>query len=849
MGLAVARTEIEGLFETLAEKSPVGVYIVQDGKFCYANPAFQSCIGYRENELVGMDSLEFVFPEDREMVKENAIKMLKGEVTSAYQFRVIHKTGSIRWVMESVSSIQYGGRRATLGNYMDITERKEIEETLQAERNKLQSLIDAMEYSLTIQDTEFNIIYQNQQSSIASDGDHMGEKCYRAYEGRDKVCDGCPAAEAFKDGQSHTVERRTVISGKVAFWENTANPIRDAEGKIVACLELTRDVTKRKEMEAKLRESEQRYRLLFESSPDCIAQIDEEGRYLTANPAMSQSLGMPLEELIGKTLFEVMPQEVAQRRLEIIGKALHERQSQTFEDEREERQFYNMIVPTEIPGQSKAVQVIARDITERKEAEQALADEATRRRILVDHSRDGIVVLDENGKVYEANRRFGDMLGYSPEEVRELRVWDWDTQWPREQLLEMVRSVDEAGDQFETYHRRKDGTTYDVEISTNGAIVAGQKLVFCVCRDITERKRAQEQYELLAEHSADIIYRFNVKDERYIYVSPAVERILGYTDQEALALRPADVLTPESYEKQKHEMLKDFENGIPHRTLQLEAFHKDGHVIPVEVNAQLVNDKEGQPLEIIGVVRDISERKKMQEQLMLSDRLASIGQLVSGIAHELNNPLTGVIGFSDLLLTRDLPADVKDDLEIVNREARRTSTIVRGLLTFAHQQGTEKALVDINSVIGEVLRLRSYDQRVNNVEVDARFATGLPQVLGSGAQLQQAFINIIINAEQAMLEARGKGRLTVATKQVGEVVRASITDDGPGISPENMKKLFSPFFTTKEVGKGTGLGLSICHGIVTEHGGKVYAESEPGKGATFVVELPVSKQSEKRCIC
>jgi PAS domain S-box-containing protein len=336
MGLAVARTEIEGLFETLAEKSPVGVYIVQDGKFCYANPAFQSCIGYQGNELVGMDSLEFVFPEDREMVRENAIKMLKGEATSAYQFRVIHKTGSIRWVMESASSIQYRGRRATLGNYMDITERKEIEETLQAERNKLQSLLDAMEYSLTIQDTEYKIIYQNERSRIASDGDHLGEKCYRAYEGRDKVCDGCPVAEAFKDGQSHTVERRTVISGKVAFWENTANPIRDAEGKIVACLELTRDVTKRKEMEAKLRESEQRYRLLFESSPDCIAHIDEEGRYLTANHAMSQSLGVPLEELIGKTLFEVAPKEVARRRLEIIEKALHERQPQIFEDEREE---------------------------------------------------------------------------------------------------------------------------------------------------------------------------------------------------------------------------------------------------------------------------------------------------------------------------------------------------------------------------------------------------------------------------------------------------------------------------------------------------------------------------------
>ena len=175
------------------------------------------------------------------------------------------------------------------------------------------------------------------------------------------------------------------------------------------------------------------------------------------------------------------------------------------------------------------------------------------------------------------------------------------------------------------------------------------------------------------------------------------------------------------------------------------------------------------------------------------------------------------------------------------REAKRTANVVKGLLTFARKQGTEKALVDINSIIQGVLQLRSYEQRVSNIEVNARFAPDLPQVMGNGAQLQQVFINIIVNAEQAMLEAHGRGKLTITTERVGDIVRASITDDGPGISPENMRKLFTPFFTTKEVGKGTGLGLSICHGIVTEHGGKIYAESELGKGATFIVELPISK--------
>jgi len=548
MRLAVKETETKNLLETLANKSPVGLYIVQDGRFCYTNPTFQSTTGYTEDELVGIDALDFVVPEDRERVRENAIKMLKGGLTLPYQFRVTHKDGSIKWVMESVVSVQYLRKRATLGDFIDITERKQVEEkvqhlnlvlrairdinqliargtdrdgllkgacdtfvktrgyysawialldesgklvtaaeaglgksflqvmerlkrgelthcgckvlekagvlvmkdvssecedcpvakedtgrgamsvrleyggkvyglmtvyippvraagkeehdlleeiagdiafalhsmkqeqerkrveeTLQAERNKLQSLIDAMEDTLTIQDTEYNIIYQNETSRIASGGDHLGEKCYRVYESRDKVCDGCPLEKAFKDGKSHTADRMTTIGGKVTFWENTANPIRDAEGKIVSCLEITRD------------------------------------------------------------------------------------------------------------------------ITERKKQEQALADEVTRRRVLVDKSLDGIVVLDTDARVVEANHRFAEMLGYTLEEVQELHTWDWDKQFPPEKLLEMGREIDEKGLHLETRHTRKDGSVIDVDISISGIMYGGQKLIFCIQRDVTERKASQSR--------------------------------------------------------------------------------------------------------------------------------------------------------------------------------------------------------------------------------------------------------------------------------------------------------------------------------------------------------------------
>jgi len=180
-------------------------------------------------------------------------------------------------------------------------------------------------------------------------------------------------------------------------------------------------------------------------------------------------------------------------------------------------------------------------------------------------------------------------------------------------------------------------------------------------------------------------------------------------------------------------------------------------------------------------------------------------------------------------------------VKVINREAMRTAGIVKNLLTFARKQPDKKNEVDLNEQIQRVLELRKHEQEVNNIRVIPRFAPGLPGITGNASQLQQVFFNIVINAEFFMLEAHKKGTLVITTERKNGFVRASFADDGPGISKEAIDRLFTPFFTTKEVGKGTGLGLSICHGIVSEHGGKIYAESKPGNGATFIVELPVKK--------
>jgi signal transduction histidine kinase len=261
--------------------------------------------------------------------------------------------------------------------------------------------------------------------------------------------------------------------------------------------------------------------------------------------------------------------------------------------------------------------------------------------------------------------------------------------------------------------------------------------------------------------------------------------------------------------------------------------------VHLQESASPIFNNNGEITGTVLVARDVTQQKRMEEQLILTDRLASIGELSSGIAHELNNPLTSVIGFSQLLMEGDVPANMKEDLGIVYSEAQRAAVIVKNLLTFARKHAPVKQLSQVNAVIEDVLRLRAYEQKVNNIEVENRLSPDLPEIMMDHFQIQQVFLNIIINAEFAMQEAHHKGKLVITKEKLDGIIRISFADDGPGISKENLKHIFDPFFTTKEVGKGTGLGLSICHGIVTEHGGKIYARSEKGQGTTFIIELPL----------
>ncbi len=973
----------ERKYELLFESTLDGMFVLdaETLRVVLANQAAVDIYGLGSvEEAIGLNLLDCVPPEERERVLRIVVKdMFENDLRQVNEFRGITKDGREIWVSAVGTRTEYRGKVAGLISFSDITERKQAEEALQTEKNKLLSVVDAIEYGLSIQDRDYNILYQS-QPMVKTSGYHLGEKCYRAYSARDKVCDDCPVGKAFKDGKSHTLERKVVTpQGKVIFLEHTASPVRDAEGEIVSCLEVTRNITERKKAEEALREGEEKYRTIFENVSDVVVRLDKRGKVIDANKRVEDYFGYKPNEIIGRNFVKLgvlspkdLPKIVKLFSAGVKGKfpSLIELEVKRKDGSTAYLEANTTLVKKN--GKTEGAVTIIRDITERKRAEEALADEATRRRILIDQSRDGIVVLDENGKVYEANQRFAEMLGYTPEEVTQLYVWDWEYLFPREQVQEMIRTVDEAGDHFETQHRRKDGTTYDVEISTNGAVFAGQKLVFCVCRDITERKQAEEavreseetlrkmfesvtdgisvvsldgiiidvnqrtvemhgfsskdeilgksalelvapadhkrvainmrkaltqgviqgvEYTLLKADgsefpgelstnvlkdaagkavghitiSRDITGRKRAEeelklraqildsatdsifvhdaDDNFIYVNEAACQTHGYSREEFMKMKLPQLVDPErgrSLDSDRQEIL---DKGY----IVTESAHlrKDGSLMPVEVHARTI-ESGGRKL-FLTVAHDITERKRMEEEreemeekAHLASRLASVGEMASGIAHEINNPLTSVIGFSQLLMEGDIPADVKEDVGIIYKEAQRAAGVAKNLLTFARKQAPAKQPTNINSIIDGVLKLRAYEQRVNNIKVDSQLAPDLPEVMADYSQLQQVFINLIINAESAMIGANKGGTLTITTQKVNKTVKASFSDDGPGITKENLDRIFDPFFTTKEVGKGTGLGLSVCHGIVAEHNGRIYARSRPGRGATFVVELPVN---------
>lgn len=458
---------------------------------------------------------------------------------------------------------------------------------------------------------------------------------------------------------------------------------------------------------------------------------------------------------------------------------------------------------------------------------------------------DAVVVTGTDRRVLAANDMGAALLGWSPGEVVGQLIAD--ALHPAERAHVASREDKVLAGESQHYEtkivKHRTGEERDVAVSSGPFRVNGDLIgTVATLRDITDPKRAADtlarseaRYRHLVESASDAIVTLDANG-RFTTVNHAAENISGYKRDELVGQWFAPMLPDDDLPK----ALAHFQQALAGETGLFESqfYRKDGETRIIAITYSTPQKDE----EVLCLIRDVTDQKMLQEQLIQSEKMSAIGQLVSGVAHELNNPLAGISAFAQLLLAeKRFPPDQRTAAETIYSEARRASRIVQNLLTFARQHKAEKVQSSINQVLDDTLELRGYELRVRGIDVRREYDESLPDTMADAHQLQQVFLNLITNAEQAMEQRDGHHhRLTVRTRRTGETIRIEVEDTGAGIPANLIERIFNPFFTTKPTGSGTGLGLSISLGIVREHEGRIWAENQPQGGARFIVELPVT---------
>ena len=593
-----------------------------------------------------------------------------------------------------------------------------------------------------------------------------------------------------------------------------------------------------------LARSQRSFKELIDSFDDVAFAASLDGTLRTVNRRVTQLLRLSYSEIVGHKADEFILEPKLNDTENGLARFLERRRWSGVVKVRlknRSRVLYFECVLNAIVNDDQLVgaSALARDVTEEREKEKRFTE-------LFETLQEGVYFSTPEGNLLEANAALVQMLGYSGrDELLALTATALNSD-PNEAPVLGRSAGDRGGERaIEISLRRKDGTVGIFQDTSRAVRDAAGKIIRYqgTLVDITERRkmertlRRQEEFQrYLLESFPDLILVIDL-NETYSFVSSRIRDLLGYHPEDFLGKKLEDL---QDHSPELVALYRDVSTGRKKFGFsEYGARHRDGSWRTMRATASPLFDADNKVNGVIVSVRDITLEKKLEQQIIQSERLAAMGQMIGGFAHELNNPLTSIMGVAELLQENESSEPVRKQLAMLQQQARRAADVVQNLMYFSRPPSPGKGTVNLGELVQRTLHLHAYSLRKNNITVDFLPDASLPPLEGDPHQLMQVFLNLILNAEQAMRDVRDRGTLRVRLEKGTNSVSAIFQDDGPGIPVKILPNIFDPFYTTKRPGRGTGLGLSICKAILREHLGNIEASSGPGGGALFTVTLPV----------
>ena len=696
-----------------------------------------------------------------------------------------------------------------------------------------------------------------------------GKKCYEAFWGRIEPCEVCSSRRTLETGDAaEEIIPKLGAEGKAVGWLDIYSfPLLDTDtGKIKGVIKYMRDITAWKRAEESLLREKDFIAALFDTVAALVLVLDPQGRIVRLNQAFEATTGHTLAAVKGKHFWDyfVIPEDLEKAKARFQDPQTHRfpvNGQKYLVTKDGERRLIAWSDTTLFDKQGAVEYIISTgiDITARTKAEALLRESEERYKMLFDSAPDAILIMEaegeEAGQIVAANPAAAAMHGYTVPEILDLNITALD---PAASVAPynggMPRIL--AGEWIteEITHQRKDGTMFPVEIHAGLMEMENRKYILAFDRDITERKQREEALreahqtqEALIQSSPLAIFVMDPEGRVRMW-NPAAEQMFGWEEKEILGSFFPGV--PKDKVEECKELLRRVLNGESLNGVELRRRKKDGSSIDISVFTAPLHDVRGRITGIVVMNTDITESKRLKEQLLQAQKMEVVGRLAGGVAHDFNNLLTAINGYSELVLNfmeQDNP--LRQDVAEIRKAGDRAASLTRQLLAFSRKQVLQPKVLDLNQVMDNMGKML---ERLIGSDIDLviNLDPHLGRVMADPGQIEQVVLNLAINARDAMPQG---GRLTIETANVeleesysrrhmdlqpGLYVLVKVSDTGCGMDPETRSRIFEPFFTTKEMGKGTGLGLSTVYGIIKQSGGHIAVHSKPGKGAAFKIYLP-----------